>query len=94
MRDITDRHAAEQKLIESEGQLQTIFNEAPDALIVIDDQQNIIRWNPKAEEVFGWTLDEVLGKLWRLFLNNREKSLAKASKILFQLAKVQSFIKQ
>jgi PAS domain-containing protein len=31
MRDITDRHAAEQKLIESEGQLQTIFNEAPDA---------------------------------------------------------------
>jgi PAS domain S-box-containing protein len=26
---------------------------------VIDDQQNIIRWNPKAEEVFGWTLDEV-----------------------------------
>jgi hypothetical protein len=30
MRDITDRHAAE-KLIESEGQLQTIFNEAPDA---------------------------------------------------------------
>jgi PAS domain-containing protein len=31
MRDITDRHAAEQKTIESEGQLQTIFNEAPDA---------------------------------------------------------------
>jgi PAS domain S-box-containing protein len=34
--------------------------------IVIDDQQNIIRWNPKAEEVFGWTLDEVLGKLWEI----------------------------
>jgi hypothetical protein len=27
-----------------------------------------------------------------IILNNREKSLAKASKILFQLAKVQSFI--
>ncbi|MFQ3173812.1 MAG: PAS domain S-box-containing protein [Flavobacteriales bacterium] len=62
MRDITDRQAAEQKLKESEGQLQTIFNEAPDALIVLDDQRSIIRWNPKAEEIFGWSLDEVLGE--------------------------------
>ncbi|MFT5254654.1 MAG: PAS domain S-box-containing protein, partial [Flavobacteriales bacterium] len=61
LRDITYRHVTEQKLIESEGQLQTIFNEAPDALIVIDDQLKIIRWNPKAEEIFGWSLDEVLG---------------------------------
>lgn len=62
MRDITDRKAAEQKLKESEGQLQTIFNEAPDALIVINDEENIIRWNPRAEKIFGWSLDEVLGK--------------------------------
>jgi PAS domain S-box-containing protein len=62
MRDITERHAAEQKLKESEGQLQTIFNEAPYALVVINEQQNIVRWNPKAEEIFGWSLDEVLGK--------------------------------
>jgi PAS domain S-box-containing protein len=62
MRDITDRKAAEQKLKESEGQLQTIFNEAPDALIVINEEGNIIRWNPKAEKIFGWSLAEVLGK--------------------------------
>ena len=42
--------------------MQTIFNEAPDALIVLDDQRSIIRWNPKAEEIFGWSLDEVLGE--------------------------------
>ncbi|MGO4817245.1 PAS domain S-box protein [Flavobacterium sp. W22_SRS_FP1] len=62
MRNITERHAAEQKLRESEDQLQTIFNEAPNALVVINEQQNIVRWNPKAEEIFGWSLDEVLGK--------------------------------
>lgn len=62
MRDITDRKTAEQKLKESEGQLQTIFNEAPDALIVINEEGNIIRWNPKAEKIFGWSLAEVLGK--------------------------------
>lgn len=33
MRNITERHAAEQKLKESEDQLQTIFNEAPNALV-------------------------------------------------------------
>ena len=62
MRDITERKAAEQKLKESEGQLQTIFNEAPDALIVINDEGNIIRWNPQAEKIFGWSLMEVMGK--------------------------------
>ncbi|MFV8341497.1 PAS domain S-box protein [Flavobacterium sp. XS2P39] len=62
MRDITERKEAEQKLKESEGQLQTIFNEAPDALIVINDEGNIIRWNPQAEKIFGWSLVEVIGK--------------------------------
>jgi PAS domain-containing protein len=50
MRDITERKEAEQKN-KSEGQLQTIFNEAPDALIVINEEGNIIRWNPKAEQI-------------------------------------------
>ncbi|MFV8325633.1 PAS domain S-box protein [Flavobacterium sp. ZS1P14] len=65
MRDITERKAAEQKLKESEGQLQTIFNEAPDALIVINDEGNIIRWNPQAEKTFGWSLSEAMGKTMR-----------------------------
>ncbi len=41
---------------------ETIFNAAPDAVIVIDDQGNIVQWNPKAETLFGWMADEVLGK--------------------------------
>lgn len=65
MRDITERKAAEQKLKESEGQLQTIFNEAPDALIVINDEGIIIRWNPQAEKTFGWSLVEAIGKPMR-----------------------------
>ena len=65
MRDITERKAAEQKLKESEGQLQTIFNEAPDALIVINEEGIIIRWNPQAEKTFGWSLSEVMGKPMR-----------------------------
>jgi PAS domain S-box-containing protein len=62
MRDVTERKAAEQKLKESEDQLKTIFNEAPDALIVINEDGNIIRWNPQSEKIFGWNSLEVIGK--------------------------------
>ncbi len=65
MRDITERRDAEQKLKESENQLKIIFNEAPDALIVINDEGNVIRWNPQAEKIFGWTSFDVLGKAIR-----------------------------
>jgi PAS domain S-box-containing protein len=54
---------AEQALLESEGQVQAIFNSAPDAVIVIDQEGHIIQWNPKAETLFGWTAVEVLNKL-------------------------------
>ncbi|HRG88420.1 MAG TPA: PAS domain S-box protein [Chitinophagales bacterium] len=48
-------------LDESEKQIETIFNNAPDAVIVINRTGHIIRWNPKAEEMFGWNANEVTG---------------------------------
>ncbi len=46
----------------SEEQIETIFKSAPDAIIVIDCHGRVIRWNPKAEQMFGWKMDEVIGK--------------------------------
>lgn len=40
----------------------SIFIAAPDAIIVIDQEGYIIRWNPKAELLFGWTAKEVVSK--------------------------------
>lgn len=65
MRDITERKATEKLLKDSEDQLKTIFQEAPDALIVINDEGNIMRWNPQAEKIFGWLFAEVQGKSMR-----------------------------
>jgi len=45
-----------------EEEIETIFNAAPDAVIVINQQGSITRWNPKAEILFGWTTDEAVGK--------------------------------
>lgn len=50
------------KLKDSEEQIQTIFNSAPDAVIVIDSDDIIMRWNPVAASTFGWKEAEVRGK--------------------------------
>jgi len=60
--DITERTKLDILLKESEAQGQTIFSSAPDAIVVINEEDKIIRWNSKAESLFGWTADEVLGK--------------------------------
>ncbi|MEP7143075.1 MAG: PAS domain S-box protein [Ferruginibacter sp.] len=48
---------------ENEIQLQTIYKNAPDAVIVINSKGNIIKWNPAAEKMFGWKEEEVTGKI-------------------------------
>jgi PAS domain S-box-containing protein len=69
LRDITQKRLDEdllnnytQKLKDNEQQIQTIFDGAPDPVIVIDSESNVLRWNPKAESVFGWKTIEIIGK--------------------------------
>lgn len=73
MRDITERKSAEKLLKESEDQLQIIFNEAPDALIIINNEGVIMRWNPQAEKIFGWSFAEVNGKSFRDLIIPKEQ---------------------
>jgi len=68
-RDITSRveddlklKSFNEQLIEREENLQQLLQHAPDAIIVIDEYSNIIFWNPKSEEIFGWTFEEVAGR--------------------------------
>lgn len=60
--DITERSKLEILLKESEAQAQTTFDSAPDAIIVINEEGKIIKWNNKAESLFGWSEAEALGK--------------------------------
>jgi PAS domain S-box-containing protein len=54
--DLTARYS------ESEERLQSIIRNAPDAVVVIDRNSKILQWNPKAEDIFGYTSSEALGK--------------------------------
>ena len=61
-KNITARKAAENKIEQSEKRLKTFFESGPDAVIVINQNQKILEWNSKAETIFGFTKDEVIGK--------------------------------
>ncbi len=50
------------RLRDREAQIQTIFANAPDAVIAIDKNDVIVRWNPAAAKTFGWEKKEAMGK--------------------------------
>ena len=49
-------------LAEREAHLRSIYDTAPDALIVIDERGIVQSFSAAAERVFGWTASEVLGR--------------------------------
>ena len=61
-RDITQRRLAEIQLRESMSVLRAIVDNSPIAIIVMDPNLRITRWNPSAEQMFGWSSDEMLGQ--------------------------------
>jgi PAS domain S-box-containing protein len=60
--DVTDRLRAEAKLRDQADVLRAVVDDSPLAVIVLDIDLLISRWNPSAERIFGWSADEVLGK--------------------------------
>lgn len=60
--DITKEYLLNEALREKEEYLHLLINNAPDAVIVIDEKNIIRLWNPKTEDIFGWTANEVIGR--------------------------------
>jgi PAS domain S-box-containing protein len=60
--NISARKKSDIELKESETQSQTIFDSAPDAVVVINEDSQIVKWNRKAEELFNWSAAEAIGK--------------------------------
>jgi PAS domain S-box-containing protein len=62
IRDITERKKAEQAIRYREERIRSIVEIAPDAIISINSEQNIIMFNSQAEKIFGYSAAELLGQ--------------------------------
>jgi PAS domain S-box-containing protein len=55
-------HDRTREIKESEEQVQTIIRNAPDAVIAMDEDGRVVKWNAKSEILFGWSEGEVIGR--------------------------------
>jgi diguanylate cyclase (GGDEF)-like protein/PAS domain S-box-containing protein len=58
----TDLATSVAALTQSEHRTRLILETAHDAYVAIDGSGQIIDWNRRAEDLFGWTREEVLGR--------------------------------
>ncbi len=68
--DITERKRAEESL----RWQALIFENLHDGVVLLDMNGRILDWNHAAEELFGYTLDEVIGKNLSLILDSNNES--------------------
>ncbi|MCC0176708.1 PAS domain S-box protein [Waterburya agarophytonicola K14] len=60
--EITERKQTERDLIENQSKLAGILDNAGEAIITINEQQQIQLFNRSAEKVFGYQAEEIIGQ--------------------------------
>ena len=66
IRDVSERHRAEQRL-------RGLLESAPDAIIVVNHDGEIVVANARAEAVFGYSRDELIGSSIELLVPDRKR---------------------
>lgn len=64
--DIRERRRREDELRETNRALLTLIQSSPLAICSFDLEHRVLMWNPAAERMFGWTADEIVGRLYPL----------------------------
>ncbi|MGO4439792.1 PAS domain S-box protein [Rhizobium sp. RAF56] len=81
--DVTDRVTAEEALRASELQGRQILDSAVDyAIIALDLNGKILRWNEGAHRLFGWTQSEVAGLDWDMLFTAEDRAAGKAKEAM------------
>ena len=60
--DITERKQAEESLRGAEQQFRGLMESAPDAMVIVDEQATIALVNARAEELFGYAREDLIGQ--------------------------------
>jgi PAS domain S-box-containing protein len=60
--EIVERKRAEEALWATNQRLQAVIKAAPVSIDILDLEGNVQLWNPAAEQMFGWSEQDVLGR--------------------------------
>lgn len=60
--DVTGRASAEARAARARDEIRAIFDASPTPIVTLDGQGRVRSWNPAAEELFGWTEEETVGR--------------------------------
>jgi len=74
IQDFSERVEAERAIREREDYLRTLLDNVLDAIVSIDEYGRIETFNPAAEHIFGYRLDEVQGHNVKLLMAEPERS--------------------
>ena len=61
-RDVTKYKTIQKELQQSTKHTEIFFQNSPEAIVVVDQQLNVVAWNNKSVEIFGYNTAEILNK--------------------------------
>jgi diguanylate cyclase (GGDEF)-like protein/PAS domain S-box-containing protein len=73
--ELVERKRAEEELLESERRFRSVAESAKDGIISAESNGQIFTWNRGAQEIFGYTEEEVLGQPITLLMPERYREL-------------------
>ncbi|RYG32158.1 PAS domain S-box protein, partial [bacterium] len=78
--DVTDQVIARKLVAQSEEQFRTVFENAPDAILVMDKNLELLGWNPAAEAITGWSAAEAIGQSAAIIFTSEDRAVGLPSR--------------
>jgi diguanylate cyclase (GGDEF)-like protein/PAS domain S-box-containing protein len=75
-----EKQQADAALRESETKFRNLLESAPDGMMIVNDERNVVLINRKFEEIFGYDRSEVIGRNMDMFIPSRYTHHQKYSK--------------
>jgi PAS domain S-box-containing protein len=75
--DITERKERRRELERANQRLNGIIEASPLAIMATDPDGTVTMWNDAAEDIFGWSADEVIGELNPVVPDDRQSEFAR-----------------
>jgi PAS domain S-box-containing protein len=91
-KDLTERHAAQHALAESERRFRMLVQGVTDyAIFLLDPSGIVTNWNAGAERIKGYTADEIVGRHFSMFYPAEQRAAGAPANALATAARDGSF---